>query len=63
MCDIGIELLSLQGGEGKGVTDSVLADILGSVATEAQYTAGRGQWFSLKMHGHVLIKDWKYFIY
>lgn len=41
-CDIGIELLSLQGGESKGVTDSVLADILGSVATEAQYTAGRG---------------------
>lgn len=62
MCDIGIQL-SFQGGESKGVTDSVLANMLGSVAIEVQYTAVRGQWFSLKMHGHVLIKDWKYFIY
>lgn len=42
MCDIGIQL-SFQGGESKGVTDSVLANMLGSVAIEVQYTAVRGQ--------------------
>lgn len=52
--------------KGQAVTDLALADILESlvcVAIEAQRTAVRAQWFCLKMHGCVLIKGWKYFIY